>query len=316
MRIALMIEGQEGVSWNDWLALAAACEEHGVEALLRSDHYLSQTDPVLNQALDAWTTLAGLAARTTRLRLGTLVSPVTFRHPSVLANAVATVDQISGGRAELGIGAGWMTEEHEAFGFPFPETAERVRLFAEQLEIVHRLWTEKSVDFTGTNYQLEGAPGLPRPVQRPHPPIVVGGSGQRGTAVPAARFADEYNPPFATVRQFAEIRGRVRRTCEAEGRDPDTMRFSLMTGCVIGADRDEALDRARRLHATSPREGDFESWLSGYSEAALVGSVDEVAARLRELEEVGCERVMLQHLLHNELDSVALIGRELAPEVA
>lgn len=168
----------------------------------------------------------------------------------------------------------------------------------------------------GTNYRLEGAPGLPRPVQRPHPPIVVGGSGQRGTAVPAARFADEYNTPFATVPQFAEIRGRVRRTCEAEGRDPDTMRFSLMTGCVIGADRDEALARARRLHAASPREGDFESWLSGYSEAALVGSVDEVAARLRELEEAGCERVMLQHLLHDELESVALIGRELAPAVA
>src|SRR5919204_2499929 len=138
MRLALMIEGQEGVSWEQWVALAEACERHGIEALFRSDHYLSQADPARRQALDAWTTLAALAARTSRVRLGTLVSPVTFRHPSVLANSAATVDQVSGGRVELGIGGGWMVPEHESFGFPFPETRVRMAMLLEQIEIVHR----------------------------------------------------------------------------------------------------------------------------------------------------------------------------------
>ena len=198
MRVALMIEGQEGVTWEHWCALADACEEHGVSTLFRSDHYISQGDEDANVAHDAWTTIAALAARTTTLRLGTLVSPATFRPPALLANAAATADHVSGGRIELGLGAGWMEREHRAFGFPFPETAVRMELFAEQLEIVHRLWTEPRVDFRGGHYTLEDAPGLPKPVQQPHPPILVGGSGFRNTADPAARFADEYNTPFAT----------------------------------------------------------------------------------------------------------------------
>jgi alkanesulfonate monooxygenase SsuD/methylene tetrahydromethanopterin reductase-like flavin-dependent oxidoreductase (luciferase family) len=141
MRVALMIEGQEGVSWEQWCALADACEEHGVETLFRSDHYISQSNETGLVAHDAWTTLAGLAARTSKLRFGTLVSPATFRLPALLANAAATVDHISGGRIELGLGAGWMELEHRAYGFPFPETSTRLRMFAEQLEIVHRLWT-------------------------------------------------------------------------------------------------------------------------------------------------------------------------------
>src|SRR6202521_2051481 len=158
MRVALMIEGQEGVSWQQWCALADACEQHGVETLFRSDHYISQSDEDGNVAHDAWTTLAALAARTTTLRFGTLVSPATFRLPSLLANAAATVDHVSGGRIELGLGAGWMAREHEAFGFPFPEVSVRIGMFAEQLEIVHRLWTEQRVDFDGDHYTLEDAP--------------------------------------------------------------------------------------------------------------------------------------------------------------
>src|SRR6478672_3124258 len=162
MRVALMIEGQEGVSWSQWCALADACEEHGIDTLFRSDHYISQSNESANVAHDAWTTLAGLAARTTLLRFGTLVSPVTFRLPALLANAAATADHVSAGRIELGLGAGWMEREHHAFGFPFPETSVRLAMFAEQLEIVHRLWTEQHVDFRGEHYVLENAPGLPK----------------------------------------------------------------------------------------------------------------------------------------------------------
>jgi F420-dependent oxidoreductase-like protein len=306
VRVALMIEGQEGVSWGQWCDLADACEAHGVDTLFRSDHYISQSNETGNVAHDAWTTLAGLAARTTKLRLGTLVSPATFRLPGLLANAAATVDHISGGRIELGLGAGWMEREHRAYGFPFAETSERLARFAEQLEIVHRLWTDERVDFRGAYYTLEDAPAQPKPVQQPHPPILVGGSGTKGTAEPAARFADEYNTPFVSPADFARIRAKVERACESTGR---TLRYSTMTGCLIGETHDDALERARHLYGRTHRDADFDTWLAGYSERALIGSVDEIAARLREYEAAGCERVMLQHLLHGDLEPVELIGR-------
>jgi F420-dependent oxidoreductase-like protein len=301
-----MIEGQEGVSWGQWCALADACEEHGIDTLFRSDHYISQSDESGNVAHDAWTTLAGLAARTTALRLGTLVSPATFRLPGLLANAVATVDHISGGRVELGLGAGWMEREHRAYGFPFPETRTRLAMFAEQLEVVHRLWSEERVDFHGAHYTLEDAPAQPKPLQRPHPPILVGGSGTRGTAEPAARFADEYNTPFASPEDFAKIRAKVQDACIDTGR---TLRYSTMTGCLIGDTRADALDRAKQLYERVPREPSFDDWLAAYSQRALVGSVDEIAERLREYERAGCERVMLQHLLHADLEPVRLIAK-------
>jgi F420-dependent oxidoreductase-like protein len=308
MRVSLMIEGQEGVSWQQWCDIADACEEHGVATLYRSDHYISQADETGNVAHDAWTTLAALAARTTTLRFGTLVSPATFRLPGLLANAVATVDHVSGGRIELGLGAGWMEREHRAYGFPFPETSVRLEMFAEQLEIVHRLWTEDRVDFRGRHYTLEDAPAQPKPVQQPHPPILVGGSGTRGTAEPAARFADEYNTPFASPEEFAQIRAKVVAACERIGRNPATMRFSTMTGCLIGTTRDEALERARQLYERLPRDKDFDTWLEGYSQRSLIGSVDEVAERLRDYERAGCEGAMLQHLLHADLEPVRLIA--------
>jgi F420-dependent oxidoreductase-like protein len=306
MRVALMIEGQEGVTWKHWCALADACEEHGVDTLFRSDHYISQANEVGNVAHDAWTTLAGLAARTTTLRLGTLVSPATFRLPGLLANVAATADHISGGRVELGLGAGWMEREHRAYGFPFPETSVRLEMFAEQLEIVHRLWSEDRVDFHGRHYTLEDAPAQPKPVQRPHPPLIVGGSGTRGTAEPAARFADEYNAPFVSPDDFARIRAKLEHECERTGR---TLRFSTMTGCVIGETRGDAVERAAQLYGRMPREADFDAWLDAYAQRAVVGTVDEVAERLREYERAGCERVMLQHLLHTDLEPVRLIGR-------
>jgi len=292
-----MIEGQEGVTWEQWCALADACERHGVETLFRSDHYISQSAEATNVAHDAWTTLAGLAARTRTLRFGTLVSPATFRLPGLLANAVATVDHISGGRIELGLGAGWMEREHRAYGFPFPDTTTRLAMFAEQLEIVHRLWTEDRVDFHGVHYTLDDAPAQPKPLQQPHPPLIVGGSGRRGTVEPALRFADEYNAPFVSPDEFARIKTKV-----------PGLRASTMTGFVVGETRDDALERAHALYARVPRDVDFDTWLDRYAERAIVGSVDEVRARLREYEQAGCDRVMLQHLLHADLEPVRLLA--------
>lgn len=297
MRLALFIEGQEGVTWEDWVALADGCERHGIETLFRSDHYISQGNETGNVAHDAWTTIAGLAARTTTLRFGTLVSPVTFRHPGLLANAVATVDHISGGRVELGLGAGWMEREHRAYAFPFPDTSTRVAMFREQLEIVHRLWTEDRVDFRGEHYTLESAPAQPKPMQQPHPPLIVGGSGKRGTLDPALRFADEYNLPFVGPEAVAQVKAKV----------GDRLRVSAATTLLIGATRDEAADRARALYDRAPRDLGFDDWLERLSKRATLGSVEEVAARLREFAQAGAERIMLQHLLHRDLAAVALV---------
>src|SRR5215210_6647623 len=289
MRLALMIEGQEGVTWQHWIALADACEGHGIEALFRSDHYLSQTDPA-RPALDAWTVIAALAARTSTIELGTLVSPVTFRAAAVLANASATADEISGGRVTLGMGTGWMAAEHEAFAFPFPPMKDRVRLLADQIASVRDFWPAES-----------------------RPRLVVGGSGLSGTLDPAARFADEYNTVMATPEECAERREKLTRACERAGREP--IPLSLMTACAIGRDEEEARERiARRLErARQPLDPD------GYRErrggAAILGTIEQAAQRLREYEAVGVERVMLQHLDHTDVSMVELIGRELVPAV-
>jgi alkanesulfonate monooxygenase SsuD/methylene tetrahydromethanopterin reductase-like flavin-dependent oxidoreductase (luciferase family) len=293
VRVALMVEGQEGVSWEQWLALAGACEEHGVEALFRSDHYLSLDAPGERAATDAWTLLGALAARTSRLRLGTLVSPVTFRRPAVLAKAAATVDHISGGRIEVGMGAGWMEAEHETFRLPFPETGERVRMLAEQIEHVDRQLREDLLT-----------------AQRPRPPIIVGGGVQRGTTEPAVRFADEYNTYGVDPSEAARRRKRLDEACERGGRDPATLPFSLMTPFAFGR------DHAQRYVESYPHSGSADEWYDKLRRRGLAGSPDELVAGLREFEAIGVERVMLQHLVHDDVDVVATIGRELAPALA
>jgi alkanesulfonate monooxygenase SsuD/methylene tetrahydromethanopterin reductase-like flavin-dependent oxidoreductase (luciferase family) len=285
-----MVEGQEGVSWDQWLALAGACEQHGIEAMFRSDHYLSLAAPRERVATDAWTLLGALAARTSRVRLGTLVSPVTFRHPSVLAKASATVDHISGGRVEVGMGAGWNVPEHEAYGFPFPETGERVRMLAEQVERVDGLLRNELLT-----------------VQRPRPPLIVGGAARSGTTAPAARFADEYNTTGVDAPEAAKRRKRLDEACEREGRDPSTLHFSLMTPFLL--DR----DHARRFVERFPRAGGADEW---FDELARRGLAGDLVAGLREFEAVGVERVMLQHVVHEDVDMVAAIGRELVPALA
>ena len=290
MRVALMIEGQEGVSWADWLALAQACEEHGIEALLRSDHYLSPTDP-RRSALDAWAVIPALAATTERIELGTLVSPVTFRPAAVLANASATANEISGGRVTLGMGTGWMEAEHDAFGFPFPPMQERLRLFREQLEAVRGFWGDG-----------------------PRPRLIVGGSGLSGTLDPAARFADEYNTVMATPEECAERREKLARACEREGREP--IGLSLMTGCAIGGDESEARERIRRRLERAGQALEPDEYKAQRGGSMILGTLEEAAERLRAYEHAGVERVMLQHVDHQDLAMVELIGRELAPAVA
>jgi alkanesulfonate monooxygenase SsuD/methylene tetrahydromethanopterin reductase-like flavin-dependent oxidoreductase (luciferase family) len=290
MRLALMIEGQEGVSWEQWLALAEACEQHGVGALFRSDHYLSQTEPG-RAALDAWAVIPALAARTSTIQLGTLVSPVTFRPPAVLANVSMTASEISGGRITLGMGTGWMEAEHEAFEFPFPPMSERVRLLAEQIEAVRRYWGDG-----------------------PRPQLIVGGSGLSGTVGPAAKWADEYNTVMATPAECVERREKLARACEREGREP--IPLSLMTACAIGRDEAEARERIRRRLERGGQNLDPDEYKASRGEAAILGTVDEAATRLRAYEQAGVERVMLQHLDHTDLEMVELIGRELVPAAA
>ncbi len=310
MRLCLMIEGQENVTWEDWVALAEACEEHGLEGLFRSDHYASVMGVYTRGALDAWATITALAGCTERIRLGSLVSPATFRHPSELAKVVTTADHVSGGRVELGLGAGWNEPEHAMYGFPFPDRSTRLERFAEQLEIVHRQWTEESFDFAGRHYSLEDCRALPKPVQSPHPPLIVGGAAGRGTVEPAVRFADEYNTTFATPETLHERRQRLDEACGRVGRDPATLRFSLMTTCVVGSDEAELRERASRVAAVTGA-ADGEAVLAAKRETGVVGTVEQVCARLAELEAAGVERVFLQHLDHRDLEMVALVGREL-----
>jgi F420-dependent oxidoreductase-like protein len=315
MRVCLMIEGQEDVTWEQWVALARACEEHGLEGLFRSDHYVSVTGREERGSLDAWTTLAALGAVTERIRLGTLVSPVTFRHPSVLAKSVVTADHVSGGRMEVGMGAGWHDVEHEAFGFEFPATDVRMSMFEEQAEIVHGLWSEQVFAFDGLHYRLDDVRALPKPVQDPHPPVIVGGHAGPRSARIAARWADEYNVSHKTPDQCRAMRARVAEAWEREGRDPATLRFSLMTGVVVGEDPDEVHHRAAAVIKRSNQDAEPEEWLRG-NDALVVGTVDQVVGKLRELEAAGVDRVMLQHLVHEDLDTVELLGRRVAPAVA
>jgi F420-dependent oxidoreductase-like protein len=314
MRLCLMIEGQEGVTWAQWSALAAACEEHGFEGLFRSDHYLSVMGRPDRGSLDAWTTLGALAAITSRIRLGTLVSPATFRHPSVLAKSAATVDHVSDGRVELGIGAGWLEAEHRAYGFPFAALRRRMDVMAEQMEIVARSFEDEPFSFEGEHYTLDELDALPKPVQRPRPPIIVGGSGGRRSLALAARWADEYNTFSGSLDQVRQRRDAFAETWKKAGRDPDAFRFSVMVSVVVGADEGELRDRVGRLAELRGRPA--AETLDSVRASGVAGTVDEAAERLRELEAAGAQRVMLQHLLHDDIDAVELIGRELIPRVA
>jgi alkanesulfonate monooxygenase SsuD/methylene tetrahydromethanopterin reductase-like flavin-dependent oxidoreductase (luciferase family) len=277
MRVNLMIEGQEGVTWEQWVALAQAAEDAGLEGLFRSDHYRSIGNDDPAGSLDAWTVLAALAARTQQLRLGTMVSPVTFRPASVLAKSVTTVDHISGGRVELGIGAGWFEAEHVTYGFDFKTTRARLDELDRQLEEIVRQWTTAEDVW-------------PKPLQQPHPPIIVGGTAKPRTVRAAVRWADEYNTVFPTVEEARERKRVLDDAAREAGRDP--LRYSMMIGCVVGRNQEE-LERRLERHRNPP---------------PITGTVDQVVDKLREYEHAGVERVMLQHLMHDDVEMVAVLG--------
>jgi F420-dependent oxidoreductase-like protein len=315
MRVCLMIEGQEGVTWDEWVALGRACEEAGLDGLFRSDHYLSVQDSPERGSLDAWATLAALAHDTEHIRLGTLVSPVTFRHPAVLAKMAVTVDHVSRGRVELGIGAGWHEPEHRAYGFPFPDTSTRLELLEEQIEIVHRSWEAGAFDFDGRHYRVKGLDAVPKPLQDPHPNLIVGGSGGARSARLAARWADEYNTVFAPPDMCRQRRRSLAAAWDEAGRDPTGLVFSLMTGCIVGRDRDDVRQRASRALEHQGGGGSPDDWLDEVRGEWVLGTVDEAVGRLREYEAAGVDRVMLQHQRHDDLEMVPLLG-EVAAQLA
>jgi F420-dependent oxidoreductase-like protein len=314
MRVCLMIEGQEGVTWDDWVRLARLAEEHGLEGLFRSDHYTAIIRPDAD-AHDAWATLAGLAAITERIRLGTMVSPATFRHPSVLARMAVTVDYISGGRVEVGMGSGWYEREHEAHGFPFLDAKQRFALFAEQVEVVVRSWTEERFDHEGPAYTLRGQLALPRPVQQPHPPLVLGGTVKPRFAALAARYATEVNTLGAPDDELRERKAALDRACAESGRDPATLGFSVMTACFVGETRADVVDRVGRFLAIRGGDADPDSLIAERSDRWLVGTVEQVAGRIEGLRALGVTRVLLQHLNSDDDAMVALVGERLLPQL-
>lgn len=316
MRACVMLEGQQGVRWQDWLAVAQVCERLGFEGLFRSDHYFSGVGPGGRGASDAWTLLGALAARTQTLRLGTLVSPITFREPALLAKAVATVDEVSGGRVEIGMGAGWWEEEHTQFGFPFHDVPGRWARLEEQVEIVHGLLTNERYAFQGTHYRLVDAELFPRPVQRPRPPLILGGRtvGPRMQRL-IGTYADEFNTVGGTP---ADVHGRFRRAragVESAGRAPETLVTSLMTWFFVGSTEAAYEEALRRAHAMDSSAGSFDAYRADIERDCIVGTPERAVARLREYEAAGVQRIFLNHELYDDLDMLELLANEVLPAV-
>ncbi len=316
VRFCLMIEGQQGVTWKHWLALAEAAERLGFEALFRSDHYFSSDGVGGRGSTDAWALLAALAARTERIRLGTLVSPVTFRLPSVLAKSAATVDEISGGRVEIGMGAGWWTEEHTQYGIPFPPTRERFEMLEEQLEIVHRLLTEDRFSFDGTHYSSTDAECFPKPVQRPRPPIVVGGKkvGPWMQRLIGA-WADEFNTVGGSPDEVRERFGRARDGVAAAGREPDTLVTSMMTWFFVAPTEDEYLAKLERARSLDPTAGPFDAYRADIEADCIVGTPERAAETLSKYAAAGVQRIMLNHELYDDLEMLELLATQVFPKV-
>jgi F420-dependent oxidoreductase-like protein len=309
MKLRIMTEPQQGADYETLRTVALATEELGFDAFFRSDHYLKIGDvPGLPGPTDSWVTLAALAVETSRIRLGTMVTAATFRLPGPLAITVAQVDQMSGGRVELGLGSGWYEAEHTAYGIPFPSLGERFDRLEEQLAIITGLWTTgegETFSFDGAHYQLTDSPALPKPAQRPRPPVLIGGTGPRRTPRLAARFADEYNAQFKSVPDSAAAFGRTREACEAVGRYPDSMTYSVAQTVCCGKDEAEF----RRRAAAIGREPE------DLRENALGGTPGEIAAKIAAFAEIGAERVYLQVVDLGDLDHLELLASDVAPQV-
>lgn len=303
-----MVEPQQGATYEQQLRVARHAEALGFGAFFRSDHFkrIGPGDPGPGPT-DSWVTLGALARETSTIRLGTMLSSATFRLPGVLAVQVAQVDEMSGGRVELGLGSGWFEEEHVAYGIPFPGVSERAGRWEEQLAIVSGLLGggEGGVfSYSGTYYQLDGCPTLPRPVQQPRPPLVIGGMGQRRTPRLAATYADEFNVPFNTVENASAQYERVRQACRDRGRDESSMVFSVALTLAIGRSEAEAKSKAQAIGQ------DLGALRSG---GGLVGTHVEVLDRIHAFEEAGASRVYVQLNDFDDLGSMDLIAEEVMP---
>jgi F420-dependent oxidoreductase-like protein len=308
MLLRVFTEPQQGATYDGLLRVAQSAEDLGFDAFFRSDHYLAMGTDGMPGPTDAWTTLAGIARETKRVRLGTLVSSVTFRYPGTLAITVAQVDQMSGGRVELGLGAGWYEAEHRAYGMRFPEVQERFDRLEEALEIVTGLWSTpvgETYSHAGAHYPVSDSPALPKPVQQPRPPIVIGGGGRRRTPELTARYADEFNRGFVTVEETAEQFARVRAACDAIERSPDSLVYSVAQTVCCGVDDAEVRRRAEAI-GSDPDE---------LRKTGLAGTPDELVDKIGRFAEIGAERVYLQTLDLDDLDQLELISTRVLPQV-
>jgi F420-dependent oxidoreductase-like protein len=302
MDFRVFVEPQQGATYGDQLAVARAAEALGYSAFFRSDHYVAMSGDGLPGPTDSWVTLGGIARETSTIRLGTMVTSATFRYPGPLAISVAQVDEMSGGRVELGLGAGWFEAEHKAYAIPFPPLGERFDRLSEQLDIIRGLWTTptgETFDFSGTHYTVEDSPALPKPVQAPHPPIVIGGGGAKRTPALTAKFASEFNMPFAPLDDLKTQYGRVAAALADAGRAPDSLTYSA--AFVVCAGRDES-EIARRADAIGREVDELRS------NSPLVGSPEEIVDRLSPFVEAGVQRVYLQVLDMSDLDHLELFA--------
>lgn len=312
MRYALMIEPQQGCSYADQLAVARHAEAAGFETFLRSDHYDSFPGASGRPTTDAWAVLAGLARETTTIRIGTLVSPVTFRHPGNLAKLATTVEEMSGGRLDVGVGAGWNQAEHDHHGFPFPPIEVRAEMLEEQLEVLRGLWQgPDGWSFTGRHYQVPAGLLRPRPVQQPAPPLIVGGEGSPRSMRIAVRFADEFNLSSASPERVVERFAMLDTIARDAGRDPATIRRSAMAGALIGRDAAEVERRSRALLDAFGMAGEGSAWFETRRPRWIYGTPDEARAMAARFEAAGCERLMLQDFLPWDLAHVDLLGEVL-----
>ena len=313
MRYALMTEPQQGLSYDELLAIVRTAEEVGIEAFFRSDHYASFPGEEGLHTTDAWATLAGLARETSTIRLGTLVSPVTFRIPGNFAKVIQTVDEMAGGRIEAGFGAGWNDAEHAQLGIPFPSLDERYDMLEEQMELLHRLWTEpEGWTLEGTHWQVRGARRHGEVVRdgRRHPHVIFGGKGRRRMAMLVAKYGDEFNLNSASPDEAPAAYERVRAACAEVGRDPDEIVYSAMTGVLVAETESDLRTRvADLLQALGQSDADAEAWLAERRGRWVMGTPDEANERVGALERSGTQRVMLQDFLPRDLDQVRLIGR-------
>lgn len=309
MDFRVFVEPQQGATYDSQLAVAKAAEALGFSAFFRSDHYLAMSGDGLPGPTDSWVTLAGIARETSTIRLGTLVTSATFRHPGPLAISVAQVDAMSGGRVDFGIGAGWFDAEHRAYAIPFPALGERFERLTEQLEIITGMWSTpvgQTFDYSGRHYTVTDSPALPKPVQRPHPPIVIGGGGAKRTPALAARFAAEFNLAFPTLEFTALQYGRVRAAAERAGRSPDDLVYSA--AFVVCAGRTEA-EIGRRAAAISREVDELRD------NTPLVGSPGEIVDRLGPFLDAGVQRVYLQLLDQSDLDHLELFATAVMPQL-